>query len=98
MAKYNHLPIYKKAMEVSVYLQNIVRNLQFVEKMVFWWKDVSIVSERMEAACQKSVCEKNLPDNSLDLKGNKDAKNIVIFNGFNGFVFWPRLWGLCGQR
>ena len=32
MAKYEHLPIYKKAMELSLYLQNIVRNFSRYNK------------------------------------------------------------------
>ena len=32
MARYEHLPIYKKAMEVSIYLQNIVRNFSRYNK------------------------------------------------------------------
>ncbi|MCL6584579.1 MAG: four helix bundle protein [bacterium] len=32
MARYEHLPIYKKAMELGIYLQNIVRNFSRYNK------------------------------------------------------------------
>ncbi|MCB2181063.1 MAG: four helix bundle protein [Desulfobulbaceae bacterium] len=32
MARYEHLPIYKKAMELAVYLQNVVRNFSRYDK------------------------------------------------------------------
>ena len=92
MARYEHLPIYKKAMELAVYLQNSVRNFSRYNKYSIG-TDLRDLSRRIlrliiraNSARQKDEPLRELVENCEMLKTMiVFAKEVKAFNSFKSF-------------
>ena len=92
MARYEHLPIYKKAMELSIYLQNMVRNFSRYNKYSIGTdlRDLSrhilLLVIRANSARQKTEALQELVESCDMLKTLLVfAKEVKAFDSFKSF-------------
>ncbi|MCD4718778.1 MAG: four helix bundle protein [Desulfobacula sp.] len=92
MARYEHLPIYKKAMEMAVYIQNMVRNFSRFNKYSVGMdlRDLSrkilLLIIRANSAREKQVHLQELVEYFDMLKTMLVfAKEVRAFNNFKSF-------------
>jgi hypothetical protein len=95
MAYYEHLPIYKKAMDFAVYIETIVRNftryhkyslgkdLRYLVRQII--KDVITANSKSEVSLRVEILERlreHLEECKICLRIGKEIKAFVSFNGF----------------
>ncbi len=92
MAKYEHLPIYRKAMEVSVYLDGVVRNFSRYHKYTTGQelrdlcRNIIKLIIRANSAVDKTATLTELVENCEMLKTMLFyAKEVKAFANFNSF-------------
>ncbi len=92
MARYEHLPIYRKAMELSVYLDGVVRNFSRYHKYTTGQelrdlsRDIIKLIIRANSAVDKTATLTELVENCEMLKTMIFyAKEVQAFAGFNAF-------------
>ncbi len=92
MARYEHLPIYKKAMELAVYLQNVVRNFSRYDKYTIGTdlRDLSrrtlLLVIRANNAADKTLILRELVECCEMLKSMLVfAKEVKAFASFKSF-------------
>jgi len=92
MARYEHLPIYKKALETAVYLQEVIRNFSRYDKYSVGadLKDLSRqilrLIVRANSALDKREVLSELVENCEMLKITLVfAKEVKAFNNFKSF-------------
>ncbi|MBF0202512.1 MAG: four helix bundle protein [Desulfamplus sp.] len=92
MAKYEHLPLYKKAMETAIYLHNIVRNFNRYDKYSIGSdlrelsrKNIRLIIQA-NSSYDKTQILQELVVNCEELKSMVIfAKEIKAFQNFNSF-------------
>ena len=92
MARYEHLPIYHKAMEIAVYLDTVVRNFSRYQKYTIG-QDLRDLSRsiikliiRVNSSADKTAILAELVENCEMLKTMLFyAKETMAFQNFNSF-------------
>jgi len=92
MARYEHLPIYKKAMELAVYLQTVVKNFSRYNKYSVGEdlrglsrKTVQLIIRANSSASRMQVLAELVETCEMLKTTIVFAKEIKAFSGFNSF-------------
>ncbi len=92
MAKYEHLPIFRKAMEMSVYLDSVVRNFSRYNKYTIGTdmrnlsREIFLLIIRANSAYDKAPALRELVERCEMLKTMLFfAKEVQAFNNFKSF-------------
>jgi hypothetical protein len=105
MARYEHLPIYKKAMEQAVYIQTVVRNFSRYNKYSIGSelrdlaRKIVLLIIRANSCRSKTAALTELVETCEMLKASiLLAKEVKAFNGFKSFQHASELiFILCRQ-
>jgi len=92
MARYEHLPIYKKAMELAVYLQTVVKNFSRYNKYSVGEdlrglsrKTVQLIIRANSSASRMQVLAELVETCEMLKTTIVFAKEVKAFSGFNSF-------------
>lgn len=106
MARYEHLPIYKKAMDLTIYFEKIVRNFSRYHKYTLGSELREKSREIVELIIRTNSTEKRL-SLLLELRERLEGLKVLIrickevkaFNRFNSYVYASDLVvDLCRQN
>jgi len=92
MAKYEHLPIYKKAFDLNVYFEKIIRNFSRYHKYTLG-TEMREHARKIVKLIAKANSEKNKKELLLELRDKVEelklvirlCKELKVFNNFNSF-------------
>ena len=98
MARYEHLPIYKKAMDLTIYFEKIVRNFSRYHKYTLG----SELRQKSRAIVELVIKANSTEERLLlliELREKLDGlkvllricKEVKAFNSFNSFVYGSNL-------
>ena len=94
MAQYEHLPIYKKAMDISIYIENIVRGFSRYHKYTLGTdlrnlsREVVRLIIRANSEREKYLTLCTLRDTIEELKVTvRICKEVKAFKSFNSFKY-----------
>ena len=98
MARYEHLPIYKKAMDLTIYFEKIVRNFSRYHKYTLGSELREKGREIVELIIKANSTKDRLPV-LLELRGRLEGLKVLIrickevkaFHNFNSFVYSSNL-------
>ena len=98
MARYEHLPIYKKAMDLTIYLEKIVRNFSRYHKYTLGSELREKSREIVELIIKANSTAERLPL-LLELREKLEGLKVLIrickevktFHSFNSFVYASNL-------
>ena len=98
MARYEHLPIYKKAMDLTIYFEKIVKNFSRYHKYTLGSELRQRSREIVEVIIKANSVKERLPllyDLRQRLKGLKVVlricKEVKAFHNFNSFIYGTNL-------
>ena len=94
MARYEHLPIYKKAMDLTIYFEKIVRNFSRYHKYTLGSELREKSREIVGLITKANSTVERLPV-LLDLREKLEGLNVLlrickevrVFNSFNSYVY-----------
>ncbi len=98
MARYEHLPIYKKAMDLTIYFEKVVRNFSRYHKYTLGSELREKSRDIVGLIIKANSTVERLPV-LLDLREKLEALNVLLriskevraFNSFNSYVYVSNL-------